>query len=805
METRVLLKVPEKSLYRRGQLITALARWTSVGLALAALALLWSSASTRALPALLLGVGYVAFALTAAAWQRRRPERRDLKAGHDVVDALAVGAGASLSGGLHSPVWLLLYPHVVAVSVRGGLVYAMVLGVLDAAIVSFLALRTPEEPFGALHAVSILFCAFMGGTTSSYLHRVQGRLQDANRELQAKNQELSETLLARETIRREQESSMGRLRDMEKDLHIHAERLAALNEIASAVNLSLTIEDIFDVAAEQAARLVPFDRLTIALLDDEGPGLEVVSVGAEGQRLRAAFGREQVAWALRRPATWCDGQGEPPPTRLADLLAEPGILSLASVPLFSKDRVIGSIHLGRLRNVPFSAWDMAVLEPVARHIAIALDNARLIEAAQKRSSEFESLLDIVRGIVERLEPPDLLPLVTRSVNRVMGTRHCVLLLKSGDHLELAAQEGLEPAVVESLALLRVGESLSGWVAREGRPLALVDLRSDSRLRFRELVEAYGYCSYLCVPLLRGTEILGTLEVVTKEPRVFGPAQQELMSAFADQAAVAIDNARLFQEARAHLATVKEANRRLEELDQLRQQYLRNVSHEFRTPLTVIKGYAEYLMQSDAPEPRALHDMMRIMVESCDRVIDMVDTLIEVSRIEQGAAERTLQVQTHDLGEIVCSSVDPLRNSAQKKGISVALELPGEPMPIEGDGGLLYQVVRKLVDNALKYSPSGGRVVVRGRLDGDVGTLEVEDAGIGIAPEHLSRIFEKFYMVDGGLTRRVGGSGVGLYLVREIVRLHRGTVDVRSRPGEGSVFSVRLPRQFQRARPEAAHA
>jgi len=210
---------------------------------------------------------------------------------------------------------------------------------------------------------------------------------------------------------------------------------------------------------------------------------------------------------------------------------------------------------------------------------------------------------------------------------------------------------------------------------------------------------------------------------------------------------------------------------------------------------VIRGWAEYLRGAGQPDEAALKDVMRIVIESCDRVIDMVDTLIEVSRIEQGTAAATLHVQNLDVCELVTSSLEPLRPQAEKKGLRLALELPQGPLKAQGDGGLLQQVVRKLVDNAIKYSARDARIAVTGREDSDHVMLLVKDEGVGISSEHLPRIFEKFYMVDGGLTRRVGGTGVGLYLVREIVRLHGGSVAVESEPGRGSLFTVRLPKQF----------
>ena len=596
-----------------------------------------------------------------------------------------------------------------------------------------------------------------------------------------------------------------RQREMEQEIKANAGRLAAINEIANAVNLSLTIEDIFGVAADEVRHLVPFDRLTIALLHEDHPDVEIVAVSQGARRQTAPFTRDAVSWAFRRPRAWHHGGEEPPPHLVQGLLAEAGMRSVATLPLLSKERVIGSMNLGRFEARPFTSLELQILDPVARHVAIALDNARLIEDVRRRGQEFESLLEVGRGIVTRLELGELLPLVVRSVNRIMGTHFCVLLLRHGEMLRLAAQEGLEPEVVKAFLSLRVGESLSGLVAKEGRALSVDEMRDEPRAKFSDITTRYGYRSYLCVPLKHGSEVLGTLEVVTKELRRFGLEEQELMGAFAAQAAVAIANARLFEQARRHVAETEEANRRLEELDRLRREYLRNVSHEFRTPLTVIRGYADYLLESAPEGDKAQRDVLRIVLESSDRLIDLVDTLIEVSRIEQGITQQTLRVESLDLRELAEAGLEPLRRVAEKKGIALLLEFPGGPMRLEGDQSLLLQVIRKLVDNALKYSNSGSRVTIRGGDENEELLLQVADTGIGIAAEHIPRIFEKFYTVDGSLARKAGGTGVGLYLVREILRLHRGRVEVESEPGRGSVFSVRVPKSFAPASSEAAFA
>ena len=907
-----LAELLQPDLFMRGRTITAVARWTALAASLLVLAWVWRAPRTRPGVYLAIAFAYAIFTAINQFTRRRRGAALKLQA---VVDALALGAGSAVSGGLASPLWLLLYPHAVGFSVAGRLRFGAAIGLLDAAIVWALSLLTPDPGLGPLHALTLLCCAAMGGMTSTYLRSVQRALHASGRDLAASNRQLTEALDVGRAGQREQAEALAHLRAseerlrrlieriqdgllilqdgriayantvfatmagasleavvgadfldfvpaedrpelwrryaaweegqtqaanfevrlqrpsgetrlaslragwlefegcrsviatlrditrerrMEQEVKAHAERLAAINEIANAVNLSLTIEDILAVAGEETRRLLAFDRLTITLIDDAGASLEVLAVGSHTLRQRPSFGPEAVAWAFRRPSAWCEGGDEQPPPHLRDLLGGAPVLATATVPLLNRERVIGCLALGRVKPVPFSTRDLGVVEPVTRHLAIALGNARLLEALRRRSREFESVLEIGHGILQRLDLAELLPLVTRSVNDVMGTQHCILMLRDGESLRVAAQEGLESEVLTHLGTLRMGQSLSGWVAQQARPLAIADFHSDARAEFKDVAIRYGYCSYLGVPLVRGSEVLGTLEVITKQQRRFDPEEQELMAVFASQAAVALDNARLFDNVRSQAARLAEANRRLEDLDRLRQEYLRNVSHEFRTPLTVIRGYAEYLIDAPAQEPAALRDVMRIVMESCDRVIDMVDTLIEVSRIEQGLAGNTLQVQRLDLRELTEACVNPLRAQAGRKRVDLALEFPAEPLQLEADPGLLHQAIRKLVDNALKYSPTGGRVVIRGAGDGDATALEVEDFGVGIAPEHQDRIFEKFYMVDGGISRRMGGTGVGLYLVQEIVRLHGGSLDLRSQPGLGSCFSLRLPRVFQGA-------
>ncbi len=241
------------------------------------------------------------------------------------------------------------------------------------------------------------------------------------------------------------------------------------------------------------------------------------------------------------------------------------------------------------------------------------------------------------------------------------------------------------------------------------------------------------------------------------------------------------------------AEIAEALHRVQELDRLRDEYMRNVSHEFRTPLTVIRGYVEYLHDSDGSlDAGSVRSICETVLESCDRVIELVDTLLEVGRVEGGPAERARQLAELDLVSLLrCVAQDT--SSRSHDGCEVGLELPQSALTLKADKTLLSRAIRQLLDNAIKFSPPGAGVVLRAGEDGDDVFCEVEDLGPGIAPQDQERIFEKFVMLDAGLDRRGSGTGVGLYLAREAVRLHRGSLEVDSEPGRGSVFKILLPR------------
>ena len=231
--------------------------------------------------------------------------------------------------------------------------------------------------------------------------------------------------------------------------------------------------------------------------------------------------------------------------------------------------------------------------------------------------------------------------------------------------------------------------------------------------------------------------------------------------------------------------------RLHRLEQIRREFVANVSHEIRTPVTSIKGFAETLLDGADDDPGDRQRFLTIISDQADRLAALVDDLLSLSRLEQGAEEPTLPVELGDLCAPLKVAVDVCAVKAAEKAVTIALKCPGN-VAARFNPPLVERAVVNLIDNAVKYSERGGTVEVNGLVhDGEV-VIRVRDEGCGIAAVHLPRLFERFYRVDKARSREMGGTGLGLAIVKHVAQIHDGWVTVQSEPGRGSTFEIHLP-------------
>ncbi|MCK4739088.1 MAG: PAS domain-containing sensor histidine kinase, partial [Deltaproteobacteria bacterium] len=230
-----------------------------------------------------------------------------------------------------------------------------------------------------------------------------------------------------------------------------------------------------------------------------------------------------------------------------------------------------------------------------------------------------------------------------------------------------------------------------------------------------------------------------------------------------------------------------------QVEAIKRDFVANVSHELRTPLASIKGYSETLLDGGLNDRTTLEDFLRIIDKHATRMSRLIDDLLILSRLE--SQQFPMITNPADIDELVNSVTDSLRKQARDKGVELVLEKSGKLPQISTDRDRLEQVLVNLLDNAIKYTPAGGKVQVRLFMVSGAIKVEVSDNGIGIPPQDMPRIFERFYRVDKARSRELGGTGLGLAIVKHIIQSLGGTIDVESKLGEGTVFSIslKLPR------------
>ena len=391
-----------------------------------------------------------------------------------------------------------------------------------------------------------------------------------------------------------------------------------------------------------------------------------------------------------------------------------------------------------------------------------------------------------------LDPDEIMASVLDRVPVVLNLESGFIRLAEERGLVLRAHRGVPPRFVEASAVCAIGEGLSGRVAQSGAPLVSDGVAGTGEaVLFQE-----GFRAAACVPVTAKGHVLGTLAVASRYPRTFTAQDLQLLTSIGSQLGTALENAGLYERA---CAMVEE----FQHLDRLKTEFLSNVSHELRIPLTSVIGFAELLLERIPGELNSEQDKyLRTMLGSGRDLLEMINNLLDLSKIKAGKIDwRPASFDLWPLIEVVEHTIRPL---LVKKHLHLGVEVADAPAIVLADEGRVKQVLLNLLSNAIKFTPSGGTIGLRVRpVEGAAGPaveVRVEDTGIGIAPEDLDRIFNEFHQVDGSPTRDQPGTGLGLAITKRLVELQGGTISVESRLGEGSRFTVLLP---QGTVPEAA--
>jgi signal transduction histidine kinase len=494
------------------------------------------------------------------------------------------------------------------------------------------------------------------------------------------------------------------------------------------------------------------------------------------------------------PDITADAAGDGDPQRVATIeLAGAG--TLLSVPMLKGDDVIGALVICRQQVRPFTDRQIKLVTAFAGQAAIAIDNSRLLGELRASLRQQTATADVLKAISRSaLDLQSVLNALVSSASQLCDAPMAAIHIQRDTSLPGQARHGFSREMVEQLREIKqvMGRgSLAGRILTEGHPVHIPDVAVDREYGFPDFLRITGARSMLGLPLLRDGRPIGLLSLYRRRVAPFTPRQIELMATFADQAVIAIENVRLFEE-------IARKSRELEIASQHKSQFVANMSHELRTPLAAMLGYAELIQEGlYGPLPEKALDALARIRTNGKHLLGLINTVLDIAKIESG--QFSLNLTEYALDMVVETVQSATQSLAETKGLTLKTEVAA-PLPIGvGDEQRLTQVLLNLVGNAIKFTDAGEVCLTVSAADGRF-AVSVADTGPGIPNEEQARIFEQFHQVDSSNTKAKGGTGLGLAIAKQIVELHGGRIWVESTLGRGATFRLELPTHTPRAAP-----
>ncbi len=477
-----------------------------------------------------------------------------------------------------------------------------------------------------------------------------------------------------------------------------------------------------------------------------------------------------------------------------------GIAANATIPIVGPEGVLGTISVSR--NHPaevFDENDLNLMATLANQAAVAILNARSYERVQEVAEEMSLLFDVSRALSSGpLEVVDIATTVARNFVDVMQIPECSISLydPTTNSLEvivdLVSQDQQEKIIREEQ--IGMVHSLSDFPATKQvmqtlQPLVIHASDPDADPAELAYMREFETTTMVILPLAIKGQAIGVLELESwDEERNYSQSEINLALTLANQAAVALDNARLYEEQR-------QITEQLRELDQLKSQFLANMSHELRTPLNSIIGFSRVIMKGiDGPVTEQQQQDLSAIYNAGQHLLNMINDILDISKIEAGKME--LAFEDIEVSQIIESVLSTTRGLIKDKPVDLRTDIP-EALPfIHADPTRIRQILLNLLSNAAKFTDEGSITVAAKEQVGANGRPEIYigviDTGVGIAEEDQQDLFEPFTQVDGSATRKTGGTGLGLSITRLLVDLHDGDIGIDSTPGEGSTFFFTIP-------------
>jgi len=468
-----------------------------------------------------------------------------------------------------------------------------------------------------------------------------------------------------------------------------------------------------------------------------------------------------------------------------------GFRTILNVPMLKNNELIGVFAIYRQEVCPFSEKQVTLVTNFAAQAVVAIENARLFKELRESLQQQTATADMLKVISRSsFDLQTVLNALVESAARLCDAEMAAIMRPRGSTFDCAANYGFSQDMIGLFTAKPVSSgrgTLAGRTTSEGRTIHIPDVLADPNYTYVEGQKVAGYRTMLGVPLLREGMPIGVVVLVRKLARPFTQRQIELVTTFADQAVIAIESVRLFE-------GIQEKSHQLAEASQHKSQFLANMSHELRTPLNAILGYTELILDNAYGEPPEKVCAVLARVQSnAKHLLGLINDVLDLSKIEAGQLVLTLSDYSFkNVVHTVFSAVEPL---AKEKKLAFKVELRPDLPPGHGDERRLTQVLLNLVGNAIKFTDAGEVAIKAFSGDGSF-NVTVRDTGPGISATDQAKLFQEFQQADNSITKKKGGTGLGLTISKRIIEMHGGRIWVDSSPGNGSTFSFTIPTRVE---------